>query len=63
LSPMTTYNAHIPVDRCYPLIRTGLEELAGDELLEGQYYAILAPYANRCAAVLDRLHCVLDLIV
>jgi hypothetical protein len=60
---MATYNAHIPVHRCYPLIRAGLEKLAGDELLEGQHYAILAPYANRCSAILDRLYCVLDLIV
>jgi hypothetical protein len=60
---MAPYNAHIPVHRCYPLVRAGLEELAGDELLESQHYAIFAPYADRCTAVLDRLHGVLDLIV
>jgi hypothetical protein len=58
-----SYNAHIPIDCCYPLVRARLEQFAGDELLQRQYHAVLAPYAHCCAAVLDRLYRVLDLIV
>jgi hypothetical protein len=58
-----TYNAHVAVDRGYPLVRARLEQLAGDELLEREHHAVLAPYADRCAAVLHRLDCIFDLAV
>lgn len=62
-SSVCAYNAHVPVDGCYPLVRAGLEQLAGDELLKCQHHAVLAPYADCCAAVLDCLDCVFDLVV
>lgn len=55
------YNAHIPVDGGYPLVGARLEQLAGDEFLESQHHTVLAPYADRCAAVLDCLDCIFDL--
>ena len=54
-------DAHVPVDCCYPLVRACLQQLAGDELLERHHDAVLAPDTNRCAAVLYRLDCILDL--
>jgi hypothetical protein len=57
------YYAHVPVHRCYPLVRARLEQLAGDELLQRQHHAVLAPYADCCAAVLDGFDCIFDLEV
>jgi len=54
-------DAHVPVDCCYPLVRACLQQLAGDELLERQDDAVLAPDTDCCAAVLYRLDCILDL--
>jgi hypothetical protein len=56
-------DAHVAVDRCYPLVRACLEQLARDELLERQYDAVLAPDTDCCAAVLYRLDCIFDLRV
>jgi hypothetical protein len=58
---MSAYDAHVPVDSCYSLVCSGLEQLAGDELLQRQYNAILAPDSDCCASVLDCLDCVFDL--
>lgn len=44
-----------------PLIGTGLEQLRGDDLLDGEDDAILAADADRRAAVLYGLYGVLDL--
>ena len=60
---MVAYYAHIPVDRGYPLVRAGLEQFAGDELLESQDHAVFALDANCCAAIFYCLHCVFDLIM
>jgi predicted glycoside hydrolase/deacetylase ChbG (UPF0249 family) len=57
------YDAHITIHSSYPLVRTWLEELAADKLLESEYDAILALDADRCATVLDRLDRVFDLEV
>lgn len=51
------------VNSRYPLVRIFLQQLAGDQLLQRKHHAVLAPYANRRAAVLNCLHCVFDLEV
>ena len=55
------HHADVAIYRCYPLVRAGLEQLAGDELLEREHYAVFASYAYCCAAILYRLDCVFDL--
>lgn len=55
--------AHVPVYSCYPLVRTRLEELAADELFEGEHDAIFALDTNRRAAVFYCLDRVFDLKV
>jgi hypothetical protein len=57
----TTHSTDILIDGRYALVRAGLEQLAGHELLERQYNAVFAAYAYRCAAILYRLDCVFDL--
>jgi hypothetical protein len=58
---MLAYNAHVPVDCCYSLVCSRLEQLAGDKLLQRQHDTILAPDSDCCASVLDCLDCVFDL--
>jgi len=60
---MSSYNAHVPVDCCYPLVRVWLEQLTGHELLQREYHTVLAPYSHCCAAILDCLYRVFDLMV
>jgi hypothetical protein len=57
------YNAQVSIDCCDALVGALFEELGCDDLLDGQHDAVLAPDADRGAAVLDRLHGVLDLEV
>jgi hypothetical protein len=59
---VSAHNAHVAVDGRYPLVCSGLEQLAGDELLQRQYNTILAPDSDCCASVLDCLDCVFNLI-
>lgn len=49
------------VNRRDPLVGAGLQQLRGDDLLDGQHDAVLAADADRRAAVLYRLDGVLDL--
>lgn len=49
------------IHRCNSLVCTWLQKLAGDDLLHRQYHTILAPNADSCSAVLNRLDRVLDL--
>jgi hypothetical protein len=58
-----TYNAHVAVDRSYPLVRAWLEQLARDELFEREHHTVFALYADRCAAVLNCLDGIFDLAV
>jgi hypothetical protein len=61
-SPETdTYNSNIAIHCCYPLVGSGLEEFACDELFQSEHDTIFAPDAHRRAAVLYRLDCVFDL--
>jgi len=59
---MSTYDAHIPVYRCYPFVCASLQQLAADELLESKNDAILALDANCRTTVLDCLDCIFDLL-
>lgn len=51
------------VDGGDPLVGAGLQQLRGDDLLDGQHDAVLTADADRCAAVLHRLDCIFDLEV
>jgi hypothetical protein len=55
------YDAQMPVNSRNALVGVGLEQLGCDDLLDGQHDAVLAPDADRGAAVLDGLDGVLDL--
>lgn len=58
-----TYHTNIPVNSGYPLVGILLQQLARYQLLQGQNDAVLAPYTNRRASVLDGFDCVFDLEV
>lgn len=58
-----TYHAHVAVDRGDALVRTRFQQLRGNDLLDGEDNAVLAPDADGCAAILDCLDCVFDLEV
>lgn len=60
---ISTHHPDIPVNRGYPLVRILLEQFACHQLLQRKHYAILASYADCCAAVLYCFDCVLDLEV
>lgn len=51
----------MPVDGRDALVGVGFKQFRCDNLLDGQHDAVLAPDADRSAAVLDRLHGILDL--
>ena len=53
----------MPVNRGDPLVCVGLEQLRGDDLLDGQDDAIAASDTDRGATVLDSLDGILDLEV
>lgn len=53
----------MPVNCSNTLVCSSLQQLACDDLLNSQNYAILAPNANRGSAVLYRLDCIFDLEV
>lgn len=57
------YNAQVSVNRCNALVCARLQQLRCDDLLDRQNNAIFAPDADRCASILDCLHCILDLEV
>jgi hypothetical protein len=59
----STYNTNVSVDGCDALVCVLLHELARDQLLHRQHYAILASDTNCGAAVLDSFCGVLDLKV
>jgi hypothetical protein len=61
MSRADTYHTQVPIYRGNTLVGTLLEQLGGDDLLDGQNDALLAPDADRCAAILDRLDRVLNL--
>ena len=56
-----THNANMAIHRCYSLVRTRLQKLAGDDLLDGQDHTILASDADGRSSVLDCLDRILDL--
>lgn len=58
-----TYDSQVLVNRRDPLVGAGLQQLRGDDLLDGQHDAVLAADADRRAAALYRLDCVFDLEV
>jgi hypothetical protein len=49
------------VDRCNAFVCSGLQQLAGNNLLDRKNNTIFTPDANRGTAVLYRLDCILDL--
>jgi len=59
----STYNTNVPVHGRDALVCVLLHELAGDQLLHRQYYAILASDTDCSAAVLDSFCGVFDLEV
>ena len=59
----STYNTNVPVHGRDALVCVLLHELAGDQLLHRQYYAILASDTNCGAAVLDSFCGIFDLEV
>lgn len=52
----------MPVNCCYPLVRTGLQELGGDEFLNGQDDSILASNSDSRASILNGFDGVFDLV-
>jgi len=56
-----SHNADMAIHRCYSLVCTGLQKLAGDDLLHGQDHAILASDADSRSSILDCFDCILDL--
>lgn len=59
----TTYNAQVPVNCCDTLVCASLQQFGCDDLLDRQNDAVLAPNADRCAAILNCLHGIFDLEV
>ena len=59
----TTYNSQVSIDGGDALVGVGLEQLRGDDLLDGQDDAVAATDADRGAAIFDGLDGVLDLEV
>jgi len=60
---ISTYNTNVPVHGRDALVGVLLHELAGNQLLHRQYYAILASDTNCSAAVLDSFCGIFDLEV
>lgn len=60
---MCTYSSQMSVDGSDSLVGTRLRQLGCDDFLDCQYDAILASYADGCAAVLYRLDGIFDLEV
>ncbi len=58
-----THDTNVAIHSRYPIVGTGLQELAGENFLDGQHHAITASDSNRRAAVLDCLDGVFDLEV
>lgn len=58
---VAAHNANMAIHCRNSLIGSGLQELAGDDLLDSQHDAILASNADRRASVLDSLDGVLHL--
>lgn len=58
-----TYHAQVPVYGGDALVGARLQELGCDHLLDCQHNALLAPDADRGAAILDRFDGVLNLKV
>lgn len=56
-----TYDTSVQVDTCDPLVGSGDQQLALDELLDGQHDAVLDAQADRGTRVLDGLVGVLNL--
>lgn len=55
------YNSDMTIHRRDSLIRTGLQELASDDLFHCQHNTVLAPDADSCASVLDSLDGIFNL--
>jgi hypothetical protein len=56
-----THNANVAIDSRYSLVRTGLQEFAGDNLLDCEDNTVLAPDAYGRSTVLDSLHSIFNL--
>ena len=57
------YDPYIAIDRCYPLVCAGLQELGGDDLFAGENDAVSRSDTDAGAAVLHRFNGVFDLKV
>ena len=55
------YNTNIPILRCYPLVCFRFQQLASNELLQGEHDSVLAPYSDSCTAILHCLDRIFDL--
>jgi hypothetical protein len=53
----------MPINRCDPLVGAGLQQLGCHHLLHREHDAILASYADGCAAILHCLYRIFDLEV
>jgi hypothetical protein len=59
----STYHSNMSIHCCNSLVCSGLQKLAGNELLQCEHNTILAPDPNSSAAILYRLACIFDLLV
>jgi hypothetical protein len=56
-----TYSTNMSIDCCNALVRSSLQQLACDDLLNCQHNTIFTPDSNGGSAVLYCLDCILDL--
>jgi hypothetical protein len=56
-----TYCTHMSVDCCNTLVGSWLQQLAGDDLLNGKHNTIFTTDANGGSTIFYRLDCILDL--
>ena len=56
-----SYHTDVPVDRCYPLIGFGFQQLACYDLLYCQNYAVFASYTDTSTPIFNGFNCVFDL--
>lgn len=59
----TTYRTHMPVNGRNALVCSRLEQLAGDDLLDGEHDTIFAANAYRRASIFDSLEGIFGLEV
>ena len=60
---MVTYNAQMSIHSRNPLVCSRLQQLARNQLLDGEHHTIFAADSDGRVAILDGLHGIFDLEV